>query len=81
MPWLRRSNLWPPTMGNQRETNCYTKQFNGIQEAKGLCLLCHIHTKARTFRVKSYNRGQNTLRRYFIKYSGISLKISGVGFK
>ena len=69
MPWLRRSNLWLPTMGSQREAKWYTKEFNGSQEAKGLWLLPDIRTKRRPFSVETYNRGQNTLRRYFIDYS------------
>ena len=36
MPWLGLSNLWLPTMGSQGEAKCYTKEFNGSQEAKGL---------------------------------------------
>ena len=69
MPWLRRSNLWLPTMGSQREAKCYTKEFSGSQEAKGLWLLSNIGTKTRPFSIETYNRGQNTLRRYFIDYS------------
>ena len=69
MPWLRRSNLWLPTMGSQREPKCYTNEFNGSQEAKGLWLLSNIRTKTRPFSVETYNRGQNTLRRYLIYYS------------
>ena len=69
MPWLRRSNLWLPTMGSQREAKCYTKEFNGSQEAKGLLLLFNIRNKTRSFSVETYNRSQHTLRRYFIDYS------------
>ena len=69
MPWLQRSNLWLPTMGSQREAKCYTKEFNGSQEAKGLWLLSNIRTKTRLFSVETYSRGQNTLRRYFIDHS------------
>ena len=68
MPWLRHSNLWLPTMGSQREAKCYTKEFNGSQEAKGLWSLS-IGTKTRPFSVETYNQGQNTLKRYFIDYS------------
>ena len=53
MPWLRRSNLWLPTMGRQREAKCYTKEFNGSQEAKGLWLLSSIRTKTRPFSVET----------------------------
>ena len=52
MLWLRRSNLWLPEMGSQSEAKCYTKQFNGSQEAKGLWLLPNIRTKTRPFSVK-----------------------------
>ena len=69
MLWLRRSNLWLPTIGSQREAKCYTKEFNGSQEAKDLWWLSNIGTKTRPFSVETYNRGQNTLRRYFIDYS------------
>ena len=48
---------------------CYTKEFNGSQEAKGLWWLSNIGTKTRPFSVETYNQGQNTLRRYFIDYS------------
>ena len=35
MHWLRLSNHWLLTMGSQGEAKCYTKEFNGSQEAKG----------------------------------------------
>ena len=69
MPRLRRSNLWLATMGSQREAKCCTKEFNGRQERKGLWWLSNIGTKTRPFSVETYNRGQNTLRRYFIDHS------------
>ena len=69
MPWLRRSNLWLPTMGSQKEATCYTKEVNGSPEAKGLWLLSNIRTKTRPLSVETYNRGQNNLKRYFIDYS------------
>ena len=45
MPWLRLSNLCLLTMGSQGEVNCYTKEFNGSQEAKGLWWLNNIRRK------------------------------------
>ena len=42
----------------QWEAKCYTKEFNGSQEAKGLWLLSNIRTKTRPFNVETYNRGQ-----------------------
>ena len=47
MHWLRLSNLWLLTMGSQEEAKCYTKEFNGSQEAKGLWWLNNIRTKTR----------------------------------
>ena len=69
MPWLRRSNFWLLTMGKQREAKCYTKKFNGTQEAKGLWSYVIMVQKRDPFSVETYNRGQNTLGRYFIYYS------------
>ena len=69
MSWLRRSNLWLPTMESQWKAKCYTKEFSGSQEAKGLWWLSNIGTKTRPFSIETYNRGQNVLRRYFIDYS------------
>ena len=69
MSWLRRSNLWLPTMGSQREAKCYTEEFNGSPEAKGLWSYLIILQKRDPFSVETYNRGQNTLSRYFIDYS------------
>ena len=69
MPWLRRSNLWLPTMGSQREAKCYTKEFNGSQEAKGLWSYLIMVQKGDPFSVETYNRGQNTLNRYVIDYT------------
>ena len=51
MPWLRRSNLWLLTMEGQGEAKCYTKEFNGRQEDKGLWLQNNICTKARLLNV------------------------------
>ena len=53
----------------QWEAKCYTKEFNESQEPKGLWWLSNIGTKTRPFSIEIYNRGQNTLRRYFIDYS------------
>ena len=47
MPWLRLSNLWLQAMGSQGEAKCYTKEFNGSQEAKGLSWLNNICTKTK----------------------------------
>ena len=52
MPWLRLSNLWLLTMGSQGEAKCYTKEFNGSQEAKGLWWRNNIRTKTRLLNVK-----------------------------
>ena len=51
MPWLRLSNLWLLTIGSQGEAKCYTEEFNGSQEAKGLWSLNNIRTKTRLFNV------------------------------
>ena len=47
MPWLRLSNLWRLTMGSQGEAKCYTKEFDGSQETKGLWSQNNIRTKTR----------------------------------
>ena len=36
MHWPQLSNRWLPTVGSQWEAKCYTKEFNGSQEAKGV---------------------------------------------
>ena len=51
MPWLRLSNLWLLTVERQGEAKCYTKEFNGSQEAKGLWSLNNIRTKTRLLNV------------------------------
>ena len=58
MPWLRRSSLWHPTMGSQREAQCYKKEFNRSQEAKSLWWLSNIRTKTGPFSVETYKRGK-----------------------
>ena len=52
MLWLRLSHLWLLLMGSQGEAKCYTKEFNGRQEAKGLWSLNNIRTKTRVLNVK-----------------------------
>ena len=51
MHWLPFSNLWLLTIGSQGEAKCYTKEFNGSQEAKGLWSLNNIRTKTRLLNV------------------------------
>ena len=56
MPWLRLWNLWLLTMGSQGEAKCYTKEFNGSQEAKGLWSQNNIRMKTRPLTVNLWSR-------------------------
>ena len=66
MPWLRRSNLWRSNNGKPNVTQKNSMEAKKPKVYGGYLILVR---KRDPFSVETYNRGQNTLRRYFIDYS------------
>ena len=69
MLWFQRSNVWLLTIGSQGEAKGKRLEMNVSQDAKVYGRYLIMVQKRDPFSVETYNRGQSTLRRYFIDCS------------